>query len=238
MCLDCQMTGRLSRRHFLALGGAAIAASQLPLRAQAQTAGAAPNAITPDEALKRIMEGNARYASNTSTNKDFSAGRAARAAAQFPIAGIVSCADARVAPELAFDQGPGELFVVRVAGNFVNDDGLASIEYGVKYLGVPVLMVLGHTGCGAVGATIKVLKDNVELPGHLPGLVNAIKPAVEAAEKKNPSDLLAEATAENVRFNVKRLATSDKILSGYVKEGKLKVVGGIYDIATGKVDLV
>lgn len=234
MCLECQVSPRFSRRHFLAFGAAAVAASGLATPALAQ----APNAISPDEALKRIMEGNARYAANTAANKDFSAGRAARASAQYPIAGIISCADARVAPELAFDQGPGELFVVRVAGNFVNNDGLASIEYGVKYLGIPLVVVLGHTGCGAVDATIKVLKDNAKLPGHLPELVNSIKPAVEAAKKKNPSDLLAEATAENVRYNVNRLTKSDPIVSKLVKDNKVKVVGGVYDIASGKVNLL
>lgn len=236
MCLDCQVSPRFSRRHFLTAGAAAVAASHLPAAAWAQSP--APNAISPDEALKRIMDGNARYAANSPANKDFSAGRAARASAQYPIAGIISCADARVAPELAFDQGPGELFVVRLAGNFVNNDGLASIEYGVKYLGIPLVMVLGHSGCGAVDATIKVMKDNAELPGHLPELVNSIKPAVEAAKKKNPADLLAEATVENVRYNMNRLATSDPIVSKLVQDKKIRIVGGVYDIASGKVNLV
>ena len=110
------------------------------------------------------------HAANLSTNRDPSAGRIARAAAQYPFAAIVSCADSRVVPEFAFDQGPGELFVVRVAGNVVDDDGLATLEYGVKALGVPLIVVLGHSGCGAVAATIKVVKEGVTLPGHLPGL--------------------------------------------------------------------
>ncbi len=103
---------------------------------------------------------------------------------------MLGCANSRVAPELAFDQGPGEVFVVRLAGNFVNDDGLASLEYGVRFLGVPLIMVLGHSNCGAVDATIKVLKDNARLPGHLPELVRSIEPAVEAARKANASNLL------------------------------------------------
>jgi len=147
----------------------------------------------------------------------------------------VSCADSRLAPELAFDQGPGELFVVRVAGNFVNEDGLASLEYGAMVLGVPLIMVLGHSSCGAVDATIKVVKDGSTLPGHLPSLINAIRPAVVAAQAKNPADLLAEATAENVRLNVKSLLNAKPILSDLVAGGKLKVVGAVYDIATGKV---
>jgi carbonic anhydrase len=101
------------------------------------------------------------------------------------IAAILSCADSRVSPELLFDQGPGDLFVVRLAGNFVDDDGLASLEYAVKFLGAPLLMVLGHSNCGAVDAAIKVVKEGAELPGHLPELVDSIKPAVIAAQARH-----------------------------------------------------
>jgi carbonic anhydrase len=225
------------RRSLLAAGAASLLAGGTATQALAQPA-AAPNAIAPDAALKRIMDGNARYAANTPQNKDFSASRAARAAAQYPIAGLVSCADSRVAPELTFDQAPGELFVVRVAGNFVNDDGLASLEYGVKFLGVPLIMVLGHSGCGAVAATIKVMKEKAELPGHLPELINAIKPAIDLAEKAKAANPLDEAIAQNVRYNVRRLQEAKPIIAASVASGKVKVVGGVYDIATGKVTLL
>jgi carbonic anhydrase len=225
----------LSRRGLLAGGAAALSLGLVPRQTWAQAS--APNAIGPDAALTRIMDGNGRYAANTSANKDLSAGRAARAQAQYPIAAILSCADSRVAPELAFDQGPGELFVVRLAGNFVNDDGMASLEYGVQFLGVPLVMVLGHSSCGAVAATIKVVKENLALPGKLPELANALKPPVETALQRQPADPLAEATMENVRYNVRRLETTSPVLSGPVKEGKVRVVGGVYDIATGKVNL-
>ncbi len=243
MCQQCEAQGlRFSRRRMLgggaAFGGAMGIAAISSVAAWGKGVGDAPNAITPDEAWKRLLDGNARYLANNPTNKDFSAGRIARAQAQFPIAGIVSCADSRVAPELVFDQGPGELFIVRVAGNFVNNDGLASLEYGVKFLGVPLLVVLGHSGCGAVDATIKVIKDKAKLPGHLPELVAALKPGVEAAVAKKTGDLLSEAIAENVRSNVKRLTTAQPIVSSLVAAGKVKVVGGVYDIATGKVNLV
>ena len=242
MCQFCEdRRSQLSRRHLLGAGllaaGMATATGSFfgPAFAQIPTP---PNAITPDAALGRILDGNARYAANTSTNKDLSAGRAARAQNQYPVAAILSCADSRVAPELVFDQGPGELFVVRVAGNFVNDDGLASLEYGVRFLGVPLIIVLGHSGCGAVSATIKVIQDKAVLPGHLPELVEALKPGIEAAIAKKPADLLTEATKENVRHNVERLLTADPVLDEVVAAGKLKVVGGYYDIATGKVSLV
>ena len=117
----------------------------------------------------------------------------------------------RVAPELAFDQAQGDLFVVRIAGNFVDDGGLASMEYGVKFLGVPLLMVLGHSQCGAVSAAIKVIKEKTRLPGHLPGLVDSIKPSVRRAILRKPADLLAASIEENVRTNVRRLATAKPI---------------------------
>lgn len=235
MCDDHRL--HLSRRAVLAGGATAFFAGPLAAPALAQGA-TAPNAIKPDDALKRLMDGNARYAANTSSNKDFSAGRVARVSAQYPFAAILSCADSRVAPELAFDEGPGELFVVRVAGNFVNDDGLASLEYGVKFLGIPLIMVLGHTNCGAVDATIKVLKDNAKLPGHLPGLIDAIKPAVAAAKKAKPENLLEEAIIENVRHNVTRLTNAKPIVSQMVSDGKVRVVGGVYDLASGRVRVV
>ena len=158
--------------------------------------------------------------------------------AQHPIAAILSCADSRVAPELAFDQGPGDLFVVRLAGNFVDDDGLASLEYAVKFLGVPLLMVLGHTNCGAVAAAVKVVTERAELPGHLPELIKAIEPAVIAAHARHPSDLVAATIEENVKLNVKRMKDDEPILSEALAAKKIAAVGGVYDLATGKVTLI
>ena len=226
------------------MAGAAtfLAASALPFsnsRAdQPVSSKPAPNAIPPAEALDRLMQGNVRYATNDPLEKDFTAGRAARVEAQYPIAAILSCSDSRVAPELAFDQGPGDIFVVRVAGNFVNPDGLASLEYAVNFLGVPLLMVLGHSNCGAVGAAIKVVMERAELPGHLPELVKAIEPAVIAAHGRHPGDLVAVAIEENVRLNVKRLIDDAPILSDALAAKKIGIAGGIYDLATGKVRLI
>jgi carbonic anhydrase len=181
------------------------------------------------------MQGNARYAAN---ERDFSYGRAARAEAQYPIAAILSCADSRVSPELLFDKGPGEIFVVRLAGNFLNEDGFASLEYAVKFLGAPLILVLGHTNCGAIDAAIKVVKERIELPGHLPELIKSIEPAVIAAHGRHPSDLLAATTEENVRLNVNRLLDDAPILTEAVNAKKLAVAGGLYDLATGKVNLI
>lgn len=216
-----------------AFGGAAWAADP-----PKPGAAPAPNAIPPADALKRLIDGNARYAANTPREKDFSAGRAARAQAQYPFAAILSCADSRVAPELAFDEGPGELFVVRVAGNFVNPDLLASLEYGVQFLGVPFIFVLGHSNCGAMDAAIKVLKTKAALPGHLPDLVTALKPSVIIAEKTKSGDLLVNATAENVRRQVANLKAAKPVIAKFYAEKKIDVAGGVYDLETGKVTLV
>ena len=242
MCELClAATTRFSRRRLMfAAGSLALAASAspiLPAWAAEPIFEPNPNAIAPEEALDRLMKGNARYAANAPEQRDFSYGRAARAGSQFPIAAILSCADSRVGPELLFDQNPGDLFVVRLAGNFVNEDGLASLEFAVAVLGVPFLMVLGHTNCGAVDSAIKVVQQGVTLPGHLPGLINAIKPAVLAAEAKKPADLLAAATEENVRLNVQRLHDDKPIVSEALAAKTVGVGGGVYDLATGKVNL-
>lgn len=240
MCLAIDCNHGVSRRGALkAAAGFAVAANLSSANAKEAGAGQPkPNAIGADAALYRLMAGNVRYVANKPKHRDFSAGRAERVSAQFPIAAVLSCADSRVAPEFAFDQGPGNLFVVRLAGNFANDDGLASLEYAVKYLGVPLVLVLGHSNCGAVAAAIKVFEDNAALPGHLPGLVQSIKPAVEAAKAKSPKNLLAAAIAENVALNVKRLETAQPLLANFAQTKQVKIVGGIYDLANGKIGLL
>ena len=226
----------LSRRRLMFGVGATISASMLPLgRALTQEP---QNVISPDAALERLMQGNARYAANAPEQRDYSAGRAARVSAQHPIAAILSCSDSRVAPELVFDQGLGDIFVVRLAGNFLDDDGLASLEYAVKFLGAPLLMVLGHTNCGAIAAAVKVVMERATLPGHLPELIKSIEPAVIAAHGKHPSDLVAAAIEENVKLNVKRMHDDEPIFSEALAAKKIAAVGGVYDLATGKVNLL
>jgi carbonic anhydrase len=184
------------------------------------------------------MDGNARYAAGTLNERDFSSGRAARVQGQYPIAQILSCSDSRVSPELLFDQGPGDLFVMRVAGNVVSNDLLASLEYGAQFLGSPLIMVLGHSGCGAVDAAIKVLKDKAVLPGHLPELIRAIKPAVTAAQNTKTGNLLDNAVAENVRRQVARLKSSPPIVQKLYAGKKIDIVGAVYDLASGKVTVI
>lgn len=128
--------------------------------------------------------------------------------------------------------------MVRLAGNFVNEDALASMEYAIQFLQVPLILVLGHSNCGAVSAAIKVVQEGTQLPGHLPSLVNAIRPAVEAAQRRQPANLLTAATEQNVRLNVARLTTAEPILAGHMGSGAVRAVGGVYDLASGKVALV
>jgi carbonic anhydrase len=241
MCEICGDSNHVpSRRRLLKAGavaaflpatfGAAFAADPLPAAIASP-----PNAIAPRDALARLMAGNERYAANQPNERDYSSGRAARAQAQYPIAAVLSCADSRVPPTLVFDQAPGDLFVMRVAGNIVNRDLLASLEYGVEFLGVPLVMVLGHSACGAVDAAIKVLKKKASLPGHLPTLISAIKPSVIVAERTQQGNLLDNATAENVRRQVTRLKNSGPIVKRLYAGRKIDIVGAVYDLQTGKV---
>ena len=234
MCNICPGSG-LSRRLFVRAGAGLLAAAPLVGMAQAQPARAAE---TPDAALNLLLEGNGRYVANQPRERDFSATRPARAQGQKPFAAILGCADSRVAPELAFDQAPGELFVVRVAGNFVTPDGLGSLEYGAAVLGTKVIMVLGHTSCGAVDATTAALQKGNDLPGHIADLVRAMKPGIEPVLKQPGEDLARRAVIANVRYNVQRLQEAKPILADMVAGGKLRVVGAVYDLPTGKVTLV
>jgi carbonic anhydrase len=226
MCEQC----RVSRRGLLGALSAALAV--------AAAGPAPPDTISGEAALHRLMGGNARYLTNKTHMRDFAAGRAARVTIHRPIASILSCADARVGPEFLFDQGPGDLFVVRVAGNILQEEGLASLEYAAQFLGTPLIFVLGHSNCGAVDAALKVVKDNAVLPGHLPGLIDQIKPAVLAAQMTQPANLLAAAIAENVRLTAQHISAAKPLLAEMIAGGKVKVAGGVYDIATGRVNIV
>src|SRR3984893_19000202 len=230
----------LPRRHVMAFAGAAAVAAAGPVRSFAEDAKAPPkpeNAISPDAALERLMKGNTRYIDGVTKRHDFKNEREALAGGQNPYAGILGCADSRVAPEYAFDSGRGDLFVCRVAGNFANEESVASLEYAVAVLGVPLILVLGHDACGAVDDTIKSLKDNTTLPGHMPSLVAGIAPSVKAVLPQG-GDTLGKAIRQNVLDNVGKVSTATPILSAAVEQHKLKVVGGIYRLRDGRVDMV
>jgi carbonic anhydrase len=245
MCRICEIRETVqrpetSRRRFLQFAGSLAAGLAVAPQAFAKDKKPPPkpqNAISPAAALDRLMKGNARYVQGKSRLHDFKSEREALAGGQNPYASILSCADSRIAPEYAFDSARGDLFVCRVAGNFANDDTVASLEYGVAVLNSPLILVLGHDSCGAIDATIKSLKDNTTLPGHLPSLVNALAPAVKASADQ-PGDKLANAIRQNVKDVTARLKAATPIISAAAADGKIKIIGGIYRLASGKVELV
>jgi carbonic anhydrase len=179
-----------------------------------------------------LTRGNKRYVANKAIHPHQSARLRHRLAhGQHPFAAILSCADSRVPPELVFDEGLGDLFVVRVAGNIVDDAVTGSLEYAAEHLHVPLIVVLGHTHCGAVEATIKGGNGH---HSHIDALVKAIKPAVEQAAHE-PGPLSFNAVRDNVQLAVKQLRESEPILNELEKAGTLKIVGAIYDLDKGTV---
>src|ERR1700726_1645192 len=192
-------------RHGLRLAGVTFAWGALRSSGWTQSAKVGPP-VGADESLAELIAGNKRYVTGKNIHHDFGPERPALAESQHPFAIILGCADSRVAPELAFDQSRGRLFVIRLAGNFVDDNGLASAEYGIVVLGASLIVVLGHSECGAIKATIDVITKNKELPGHLPTLVSYLKPPVEQALKQGGS--VEAAIRQNVTTNVEKLKTA------------------------------
>jgi carbonic anhydrase len=238
MCVTCLQNSFRPSRRGLVLGAAATLLFGNAAGAKEKKPPPKPqNVLSPDASLERLRQGNARYVEGVSRRHDFKHEREALAGGQNPFAAILSCADSRIAPEYAFDSGRGDLFVCRVAGNFANNDTVASMEYGVAVLGVPLILVLGHDSCGAIDATIKSLKDDKPLPGHMPSLVEAIAPSVKAVLQQG-GDTLGKAIRQNVIDTVARLRSATPILSAAVEQHKLKVVGGIYRLGDGRVDMV
>jgi len=188
--------------------------------------------ISTSEALARLREGNARFASHV-RGEDVFPGQTRRTAltkTQEPFAIILGCSDARVPAEIVFDQGLGDLFTVRVAGNIAADAEIASIEYAVEHLHTPLVVVMGHQSCGAVAAAV----EGGEAPGHLPTLLQAIRPAVDEARKLK-GDLATNAVRVNVEHVVAQLRSSKPVLAGVVASGKLQIVGAVYSLETGTV---
>ena len=244
MCRNCgyaaeHRTTPHSRRTFMKFAWAAAAGLAVPANSFAKNA-APPkpgNVISSDAALERLKKGNVRYVNGIAKRYDFKHEREALIRGQNPFAGILSCADSRISPEYAFDAGRADLFVCRVAGNFANDDVIASFEYAVAVLNTPLLMVLGHQSCGAVEATIKSIKDGTTFPGHIPSLVTALSPAVKATLNQ-PGNALENATRQNVILNVEKLKTASPIIDKAVAENKLRVVGAFYRLDTGQVEIL
>jgi carbonic anhydrase len=189
---------------------------------------------TSEQALTRLMNGNQRFVTGNLTHPNQSPDqRSVLVESQNPFAAILSCADSRVPSNIIFDQGLGDLFVVRVAGNIVDNTVLGSLEFAVIKLQVPLIMVLGHANCGAVQATLKGDK----LPGHLPNIARAIQPAVESISNQ-PGDPLENAIRANAKMVADQLCNSKPILFSQVASGQVEIVPAYYDLASGKVEIL
>jgi carbonic anhydrase len=239
MCEFCA-DGSIARRDILRLATiafAGLAVAQHALAANVAGPPKAQNVLSPDAALERLMKGNDRYVEGVGRRHDFKHEREALSKGQNPFAAVLSCADSRVAPEYCFDTARGDVFVCRVAGNFAGDAIVASLEYTVQVLNTPLIMVLGHESCGAIDAAIKSIRDGTILPGHLPTLVTALAPAINAVQAA-PGEVPANAIRRNVTLNVEKLKTGSPILKSFVEGKKLQVVGGVYQLRSGRVELL
>lgn len=192
---------------------------------------------TPDEALARLLEGNRRFARGELRAPVPSTQRIELASGQNPFAVVLGCSDSRVPIETIFDQQPGDLFVVRVAGNFVNDDGLASIEYAIDVLSCELVVVLGHSGCGAVQAALQHLESGTRFHGHIQRLANAIAPAARRARSLE-GDWWSNAVVENVRAAMHDAGGRSPIVAAAQAAGTARVVGAVYDLHDGNVRFI
>ena len=202
---------------------------------------ASQDAISPAKALELLKEGNQRFVAKQTVNRDLNLQVEQTTTGQFPFATVLSCIDSRVPAELVFDQGIGDIFSVRIAGNFVNTDILGSMEFASKLAGTKLVLVLGHTACGAV----KGACDHAEL-GNLTSMLDNIAPAVEAITE--PADAADRTSAnidfvnavgtKNVELTIERIREESPVLAEMEQAGEIQIVGGMYDIATGKVNFL
>ena len=229
-----------NRRRFVA-GLASVPAAWAGARWFGPAAVAAQDAATPgasaDEGLQRLIDGNKRFvAGNLTSLGNLAQDRAQLTTGQSPFAIIVCCSDSRVPPEIVFDQTLGQLFVVRTAGQVVDEGARSSIVYGVEVLGAPLILVLGHSSCGAVETALAAVQGN-EIPAFAYLFAEEIGPAVRSVLDE-PGDLLVNATRANVEMGVAQLRTAEPELAAAVLEGRLTVAGGVYDLASGEVSFL
>lgn len=193
--------------------------------------------LTPEKALEILKEGNQRFINNLKANRNLLQQVNETSEGQFPFAAVLSCIDSRTSAELIFDQGLGDIFSIRIAGNVLNEDILGSMEFACKLAGSKLVLVLGHTRCGAIYGAC----NHVEL-GHLTGLLNKLKPAIEsetttpATERSGKNtDFVYNVTVNNVHHTIRRIREESPILAAMEQEGSIKIVGGLYEVATGLV---
>ena len=190
------------------------------------------NKLTPNLAIQILKEGNKRFVNNIKLHRNLLKQVNETSSGQFPFAAILSCIDSRTSAELIFDQGLGDLFSIRVAGNIVNDDILASLEYAVKYVGSKLLVVLGHTECGAIKSAKQGVKD-----GHITGLLKRIQPSISKALLKDGEHLFDDNVSyANVENSLEEIISQSDIVKDMFKKGEIGLVGAMYNVDNGRVD--
>jgi len=235
MCIICN---KVSRREIFLFSAAGLAAGLFGGSASL-TPGFAATAVTPDEALAKLKAGNEKFLSAPDLcAADIAKQRTGVAKAQSPWATILTCSDSRVSPELIFGGvGLGELFVARNAGNMADTATLGTIEYGVEHLGSPLIVVLGHSRCGAVSAACDVVVKHTKLPGSIAPMVQAIVPSAKAVYGK-PGDFVDNAVRESARRTAVKIASKSAIVEEFEKAGKVNVLYGRYDLDSGIVEFL
>jgi carbonic anhydrase len=198
----------------------------------------APSPATPQAAIDALLAGNARYVAGKAVSHNPPAARSGLAEGQAPFAGIIRCADSRVAPEIVFDQALGELFVCAVAGNIPTPEIIASLEYGVAVLGTKIIVVMGHSSCGAVGAALEHRDDTSGLPGSLPMLIDQIVSPCALSVDLNDPNALDIAIACNAHQGIGELIKRSPVIKEAVAKGDLKIIAGVQNLKTGKFSIV
>lgn len=228
---DCDHRSRREILGLMAATGAMAGIGNVAAFA-APAAGGPVSAMPPDQALAEIMDGNARFVAGAPVahTRDLAIIRSKAAEGQWPIVGVLSCADSRVPVEMVFDEPIGRLFVTRVAGNITTPEIIASLEYGVAVLGISAIVVMGHSSCGAVKAAM----DNPEVPGQISALFPAILPAIYMSKNRDPLAV----TRQNAIIQAATLLNSSTVIEARVKAGALKVVPALYDVATSRVEIL
>ena len=195
------------------------------------------SATTPSQAIEMLKQGNVRFTSGSITSRDYQSQVSQTAGGQYPLAAVVSCIDSRIPTEIVFDQGIGDIFNARIAGNFVNEDILGSLEFACKVAGAKAIVVMGHTSCGA----IKGACDKAEL-GNLTQLLEKITPAVDAVETPEGADrssanaaFVDAVAAKNVEFTLAKIRENSSVLNEMLEANEIEIIGAMYDVASGKV---
>lgn len=232
-----RLAGGLLAVPWLAAGCVRVDSAAHPL-AHAAEPEDAESKLTADQALEKLLAGNERFVREHAKHPRQSDERRRHVAkGQHPFAVVFGCADSRVTPELVFDQGVGDMFVIREIGHVMDDEPLASIEYAVEHLHVPLVVVLGHGGCGAVKAALDLMLKGAEPGGHITKVIERIKPAIAKARDRQ-GDVLDFAVRANTEYVASQMRAAKPVLAEFVEAKKVRIVGAHYDLQSGKVEVV